>query len=62
MARIVTTADFIRKARERHGDKYDYSLVKYSKNLISAKVYNALLNYEVSMMEMSVDMTEEHNQ
>jgi hypothetical protein len=25
----LTNEDFIKKAKERHGDKYDYSLVKY---------------------------------
>ena len=29
MSKKVTTEDFIRRAREIHGDRYDYSLVYY---------------------------------
>lgn len=32
MARKLTTEEFIRKAREVHGDKYDYSKVEYVNN------------------------------
>lgn len=29
MSKKVTTEDFIRRAKEVHGDKYDYSKVNY---------------------------------
>ena len=32
------TLDFIKKSREEHGDKYDYSLVDYKKNNIPVKI------------------------
>ncbi|MCQ2608884.1 MAG: hypothetical protein MJ197_09390, partial [Bacteroidales bacterium] len=32
----LTTEEFIEKARRKHGDRYDYSLVKYTKS--SSKV------------------------
>lgn len=30
--RVLTTSDFIEKSKKKHGDKYDYSLVKYINN------------------------------
>jgi hypothetical protein len=32
------TLDFIKKSREEHGDKYDYSLVDYKKSIIPVKI------------------------
>jgi hypothetical protein len=32
------TLDFIKKSREEHGDKYDYSFVDYKKNTIPVKI------------------------
>ena len=34
----VTTEDFVKKAREIHGDKYDYSKVEYVKR--NQKLHN----------------------
>ena len=33
MNRKLTTEEFIEKAKQIHGDKYDYSKVNYIKNL-----------------------------
>ena len=37
-SRKLTTKDFIQKAVEKHGDKYDYSLVDYKNNIIKIKI------------------------
>lgn len=44
---IKNTEDFIKKCRERHGDKYDYSLVEYNgiENKIKIK-YNDIVYYQ----------------
>ena len=34
----LTTEEFIKKAKKIHGDKYDYSLVKYTNNLNNIKI------------------------
>lgn len=43
MARIRTQEDFIKKAKEIHGNKYDYSLVDYvvfwDNNLADARAW-----------------------
>ena len=33
--RRLTTYEFIKKATETHGDKYDYSLVDYKNKIVS---------------------------
>lgn len=33
-----TTEDFIKKAKEKHGNKYDYSLVEYVNNVTKVKI------------------------
>ena len=38
MSKHVTTADFIRRAREIHGDRYDYSKVLYVKAKTKVKI------------------------
>jgi len=38
MAKRKTTIEFISEARAIHGDKYDYSLVKYTNNITNIKV------------------------
>ena len=53
----LTTEDFIKKAKEIHSDKYDYSLVEYKKSNEKVKIIcpihgvfeqqpNAHLNYK----------------
>lgn len=34
----LTTEEFIRRAKERHGDKYDYSLTEYTKSSAKVKI------------------------
>ena len=36
--RKLTTEEFIEKAKLKHGDKYDYSKVKYTNNKIKVKI------------------------
>ena len=38
MSRKLTTEEFIQKALEKHGDKYDYSLVEYVNNNTKVKI------------------------
>lgn len=38
MVKKLTTEKFIKKAKEKHGDKYDYSLVDYTNNSTKVKV------------------------
>ncbi len=37
-ARLLTTEQFIAKAKRVHGDKYDYSLVSYERNYLPVKI------------------------
>jgi len=36
--KILTTDDFIQKAKNKHGDKYDYSKVNYINNITKVKI------------------------
>ena len=36
--RKLTTEDFFTKARETHGDRYDYSLVEYVNSATKVKI------------------------
>ena len=36
--KFLTTKEFIQKAKEVHGDKYDYSLVEYTKAKEKVKI------------------------
>lgn len=38
MSHCKTTQEFIKEAKEVHGDKYDYSLVEYINNKVSVKI------------------------
>ena len=33
MSKVINTESFIKKSKEIHGDKYDYSKVKYKKSI-----------------------------
>jgi len=44
----LTTDDFIKKAKKIHGDKYDYSLVKYENNKKNVKIKIENMVYEQS--------------
>ena len=48
MTKKVTTEDFIRRAKQKHGNRYDYSLVNYKDSSTHVTIKCSLHNYEFS--------------
>lgn len=51
MYKRLTTKEFIEKAKKKHGDKYDYSLVEYNKTKIKIICLNCIKSSRETKIE-----------